>query len=132
MLPGALAEGSLEIAITRDQPRVTASTSVSLAGLGAQDFEVQTSLEAGDRHPAEGDLRVPQGVWTGAGHPREPALQPEAVRDVPRRGHPGHARRERRARRLLRKGAPEGADLPDGVRATGATRTGRALDPLLS
>ena len=47
MLPDALADvGSLEIAITRDQPRVTASTSVSLAGLGAQDFEVQTSLEA--------------------------------------------------------------------------------------
>ena len=47
MLPDALADGgSLAIAITRDQPRVTASTSVSLAGLGAQDFEVQTSLEA--------------------------------------------------------------------------------------
>ena len=38
MLPDALADvGSLEIAITRDQPRVTASTSVSLAGLGAQE-----------------------------------------------------------------------------------------------
>ena len=47
MLPDALADvGPLTIAISSEQPRVEASTTVTLAGLGAQDIKVTTTLEA--------------------------------------------------------------------------------------
>lgn len=47
LLPDALADaGPLQLTIGRDQPRCEALTSVSLAGLGAQDVTVRTRLEA--------------------------------------------------------------------------------------
>mmetsp|Transcript_10694 Transcript_10694/g.32901 ORF Transcript_10694/g.32901 Transcript_10694/m.32901 type:complete len:268 (+) Transcript_10694:77-880(+) len=47
LLPDSFADvGALEVAITRDQPRVTATSSISFAGLGAQEFKVATTLEA--------------------------------------------------------------------------------------
>ena len=114
MLPDALADvGSLEIAITRDQPRVTASTSVSLAGLGAQDFEVQTSLEAetgirlketyaslkafGREQDIPANLRYSRKLFVTYLDEDILVMRDESgVPDV-----------------LLRKGSPEGADLPD-------------------
>ena len=114
MLPDALADvGSLEIAITRDQPRVTASTSVSLAGLGAQDFEVQTSLEAetgirlketyaslkafGREQDIPANLRYSRKLFVTYLDEDILVMRDESgVPDV-----------------LLRKGSPEGVDLPD-------------------
>ena len=47
MLPDGLADvGDLTITIRRDQPRVEASTSVTFAGVGAQELKVATTLEA--------------------------------------------------------------------------------------
>mmetsp|Transcript_29859 Transcript_29859/g.97676 ORF Transcript_29859/g.97676 Transcript_29859/m.97676 type:complete len:278 (+) Transcript_29859:71-904(+) len=47
MLPDGLADvGDLTITISRDQPRVEASTSVTFAGVGAQELKVATTLEA--------------------------------------------------------------------------------------
>ena len=125
MLPDALADvGSLEIAITRDQPRVTASTSVSLAGLGAQDFEVQTSLEAetgirlketyaslkafGREQDIPANLRYSRKLFVTYLDEDILVMRDESgVPDV-----------------LLRKGAPEGADLPDeGVPGDGTDET---------
>merc|ERR1719327_1730482 len=122
MLPDALADvGSLEIAITRDQPRVTASTSVSLAGLGAQDFEVQTSLEAetgirlketyaslkafGREQDIPANLRYSRKLFVTYLDEDILVMRDESgVPDV-----------------LLRKGSPEGADLPDeGVPSDGS------------
>ena len=122
MLPDALADvGSLEIAITRDQPRVTASTSVSLAGLGAQDFEVQTSLEAetgirlketyaslkafGREQDIPANLRYSRKLFVTYLDEDILVMRDESgVPDV-----------------LLRKGAPEGAMLPDeGVPGDGS------------
>jgi len=122
MLPDALADvGSLEIAISRDQPRVTASTSVSLAGLGAQDFEVQTSLEAetgirlketyaslkafGREQDIPANLRYSRKLFVTYLDEDILVMRDESgVPDV-----------------LLRKGSPEGADLPDeGVPSDGS------------
>merc|ERR1712078_316702 len=107
MLPDALADvGSLEIAITRDQPRVTASTSVSLAGLGAQDFEVQTSLKAcGREQDIPANLRYSRKLFVTYLDEDILVMRDESgVPDV-----------------LLRKGSPEGADLPDeGVPGDGS------------
>lgn len=126
MLPDALADvGSLEIAITRDQPRVTASTSVSLAGLGLQDFEVQTSLEAetgmrlketyaslkafGRDQDIPANLRYSRKLFVTYLDEDILVMRDESgVPDV-----------------LLRKGAPEGAALPDeGVPSDGSEEDG--------
>jgi len=47
MLPDSLVDvGGLEIKISRDQPRVEASTTVTVAGAGARDVKVRTTLDA--------------------------------------------------------------------------------------
>mmetsp|Transcript_23409 Transcript_23409/g.71986 ORF Transcript_23409/g.71986 Transcript_23409/m.71986 type:complete len:278 (-) Transcript_23409:316-1149(-) len=47
MLPDSLLSvGELTVTVSRDQPRVEASTTVSVVGAGARDIKIQASLEA--------------------------------------------------------------------------------------
>ena len=120
MLPDSLADvGALEISIARDQPRVTASTSVSFAGLGSQDFTIATTLEA------ESGLRLKETYASLTAFGRDvdvPAnlrysrklfvtyLDDDLLITRDESGVPDV---------LLRKGAPEGVDLPsEGVPST--------------
>jgi hypothetical protein len=122
MLPDTLADvGSLEVAITRDQPRVTASVNISLAGLGSQDIEVQTSLEV------ETDIRLKETYASLKAFGEEQDI-PSSLR-YSRKLFVTYLDEDILVMRdesgvpdvLLRKGTPEGAALPDeGVPSDGS------------